>query len=126
MFDVYKIRKDFPMLDDKNGTRKVPIYLDNAATTFKPYSVIEATSKYYLEDSANAHRGDYDLAFKVDTEVDRCRANVAKFLRENYQKIILNLIAESITKMLWRDENKYEILFEIRQQILQGLNMENK
>ena len=52
--------------------------------------------------------------------------NVAKFLRENYQKIILNLIAESFTKMLWRDENKYEILFEIRQQILQDLNMENK
>ena len=88
MFDVYKIRKDFPMLDDKNGTRKVPIYLDNAATTFKPYSVIEATSKYYLEDSANAHRGDYDLAFKVDTEVDRCRANVAKFLNANKTEIV--------------------------------------
>lgn len=88
MFDVYKIRKDFPMLDDKNGTKKVPIYLDNAATTFKPYSVIEATSRYYLEDSANAHRGDYDLAFKVDTEVDRCRANVAKFLNANKTEIV--------------------------------------
>lgn len=52
--------------------------------------------------------------------------NVAKFLRENYQKIILNLIAESFSQMLWRDENKYEILFQIRQQILQDLNMENK
>lgn len=52
--------------------------------------------------------------------------NVVKFLRENYQKIVLNLIAESFTKMLWRDENRYEILFQIRQQILQDLNMENK
>lgn len=52
--------------------------------------------------------------------------NVAKFLRENYQKIILNLIAESFSQMLWRDENRYEILFQIRQQILQDLNMENK
>ena len=51
--------------------------------------------------------------------------NVVKFLRENYQKIVLNLIAESFTKMLWRDENRYEILFQIRQQILQDLNMEN-
>ena len=51
--------------------------------------------------------------------------NVAKFLRENYQKIVFNLIAESFTKMLWRDENKYEILFQIRQEILQDLNGKN-
>lgn len=87
MFDVNKIRKDFPMFNEyafgKNG--KKTVYLDNAATTFKPYSVIEACDKYYKEESVNAHRGDYDLAYKVDTKVDEVREKIAKFI--NAEKI---------------------------------------
>ena len=87
MFDVNKIRKDFPMFNEyafgENG--KKTIYLDNAATTFKPYLVIEACDKYYKEESVNAHRGDYDLAYKVDTKVDEVREKIAKFI--NAKKI---------------------------------------
>ena len=103
MFDVNKIRKDFPMFNEyafgENG--KKTIYLDNAATTFKPYSVIEACDKYYKEESVNAHRGDYDLAYKVDTKVDEVREKIAKFINAKKIEVVftsgcsmsMNLIA---------------------------------
>ncbi len=103
MFDVNKIRKDFPMFNEyafgKNG--KKTVYLDNAATTFKPYSVIEACDKYYKEESVNAHRGDYDLAYKVDTKVDEVREKIAKFINAKKIEVVftsgcsmsMNLIA---------------------------------
>lgn len=90
MFDVYKIRKDFPMLDGKkvNNNGKKVIYFDNGATTFKPKSVIDACSKYYLEENANSHRGDYDLAYSVDQKVDETRQNVANFFSSKKNEII--------------------------------------
>ena len=103
MFDVYKIRKDFPMLDgSKTNFNGAPlVYLDNAATTFKPKSVIDACSNYYLEENANSHRGDYDLAFAVDKKVDEVRQKVADFINAKKQEIVftsgcsmaMNLIA---------------------------------
>ena len=102
MFDVYKIRKDFPMLsDDKIEQGRKLVYFDNAATTFKPYSVIKASDEYYLNETANAHRGDYDLAYKVDTKVDEVRDKVAKFINAKKEEIVftsgtsmsINLIA---------------------------------
>ena len=80
MLDVKNIKKDFPIFKNHENDKKPLIYLDNAATTFKPKSVIDATSRYYLEDGANAHRGDYDLAYHVDKEVEKCRTHLASFL----------------------------------------------
>src|SRR5574344_1201850 len=89
MFNVYEIRKDFPMLNGEKKVQGHPLcYLDNAATTFKPYSVIKACTKYYEEENANAHRGDYDLAYKVDCEVDATREKIAKFLGAKKQEIV--------------------------------------
>ena len=87
MIDIKKIRKDFPMLNEVDG-KKPPIYFDNAATTFKPRSVIEASSKYYLEECANSHRGDYDIAYKVDTTVARCREKVGRFINSSKTEIV--------------------------------------
>ena len=89
-FDVNKIRKDFPMLDgNKHSFNGKPlIYFDNAATTFKPYSVIEASSNYYLNECANSHRGDYDLAYKVDTNVDKIRQKIADFINAKKGEIV--------------------------------------
>ena len=53
-------RDDFPMIKDDL------IYLDNGATTFKPKCVLEAMNDYYENYSANAHRGDYSISYKVD------------------------------------------------------------
>lgn len=90
MFDVNKIRKDFPMLDGskKSSNGKKMIYFDNAATTFKPYSVIKECMNYYENESANSHRGDYDLAFKVDTKVDNVRAKIASFINAKKGEIV--------------------------------------
>ena len=90
MFDAAKIRNDFPMLDGtkKSSNNKPLIYLDNAATTFKPYSVIEACNEYYKNESVNAHRGDYDVAYKVDSKIDEIREKVAKFFNAKKIEIV--------------------------------------
>ncbi len=101
MLDVKKIREDFPIYKNHKNDSKPFIYLDNAATTFKPKSVIDACSYYYEYDGANAHRGDYDLAFNVDKKVSETRSNLAKFLNANPEEIVftsgtsmsLNLVA---------------------------------
>ena len=102
MIDVNEIRKDFPMLNNniENQGHKL-IYFDNAATTFKPYSVINECMRDYQYENANSHRGDYDLAFKVDQNVDKVRKKVANFINSKKEEIVftsgtsmsINLIA---------------------------------
>jgi cysteine desulfurase/selenocysteine lyase len=77
--NVSKIRADFPILSQKvNGCRLV--YLDNAATSQKPLSVIEATEKYYSQDNANIHRGLHTLAERATLAYEDSRARVAHFI----------------------------------------------
>ena len=82
MIDPYKIREDFPMYQKHGGKfgDKPLIYLDNAATTFKSYSVIKALEHYYEDITANAHRGDYALAHEVDVAYEGARTKVAEFI----------------------------------------------
>lgn len=101
MLDVKKIRQDFPMLQGKQMQSHELIYLDNGATTFKPYQVMDAVNYYYTDITCNAHRGDYDLSYQVDTAFEGARACVADFLHADKKEIIftsgasegLNLIA---------------------------------
>lgn len=102
MFDVYKIRKDFPMLRGEKTMQGHPLaYLDNASTTFKPDCVIQAMVDYYENGTANSHRGDYDLCYAVDMKVSESRRTVAKFLNADENEIVftagttasLNLVA---------------------------------
>jgi cysteine desulfurase / selenocysteine lyase len=61
VFDVEAIRRDFPALNQRvNGHRL--IWLDNAATTQKPRSVIDATAQFYRRDNSNIHRSAHELA----------------------------------------------------------------
>ncbi|MBQ6687557.1 MAG: cysteine desulfurase [Bacilli bacterium] len=60
-------REDFPML------KQDIIYLDNSATTLKPDCVLNKMAEYYKEYGANAHRGDYDISYKVDLEYENVR-----------------------------------------------------
>ena len=75
-------REDFPLLNNDI------IYLDNSATSLKPKSVIEAISDYYNY-SANAHRGDYDLSFKVDQAYENTRELVRDFINAKYLEEIV-------------------------------------
>ncbi len=84
MVDVNEIRKDFPMFANDPDL----IYLDNAATTFKPQSVIEAVMHVYTHMTSNIHRGDYDLSHKMSKAYDQTRSHVASFLNAEEDEII--------------------------------------
>ena len=88
MYDIKKIRSDFPMLKDHTMQGHPLVYLDNAATTFKPKAVIDAMVEYYSEYCANAHRGDYDLTHIVDTKFDEARETVAKFINADRREVV--------------------------------------
>lgn len=101
MYDVYKIRKLFPMLQNKKMQGKDLVYLDNASTTFKPQCVIDAVSSYYTDFTANSHRGDYDLMYKMDCLVQETRKTISQFVNCEPNEVVftagdtmaLNLIA---------------------------------
>ena len=103
MYDIKKIREQFPMLNGKKMQGHPLVYLDNASTTFKPQCVIDATVKYYSEETANHHRGDYDLLYNMDQKVQETRQTVAHFVNSDAKEVVftsgdtmsLNLIALS-------------------------------
>ena len=77
--DIQKIRADFPVLDQQvNGSPL--IYFDNAATTQKPKSVIDALSHYYKSDNANIHRGIHALAERATTAFELTRTKIKEFI----------------------------------------------
>jgi len=79
MYDVYKIREDFPILKETiNG--KPLVYLDNAATTQKPIAVIDAISQYYKHYNANIHRSIHTLGAKATEAYEDVRGKVARFI----------------------------------------------
>jgi len=81
MFDVNKIREDFPMLNSEKKINGHPlVYFDNAATTFKPQVVIDEVVNYYNNLSTNAHRGDYELSYQVSKEYEDSRRIIAEFI----------------------------------------------
>jgi cysteine desulfurase/selenocysteine lyase len=78
-FDVYAVRRDFPILHQTvNG--KPLIWLDNAATTQKPQAVIDALSHYYENDNSNVHRGAHTLAARATDAYESAREKVQRFL----------------------------------------------
>ncbi len=94
-------REDFPMLNENI------IYLDNGATSLKPKCVIDKMTEYYEKYSANAHRGDYDISFKVDMEYENAREEVKNFINARSKEEIvftsgttdsLNMIANGFFK----------------------------
>ncbi|MFN0118403.1 MAG: aminotransferase class V-fold PLP-dependent enzyme [Elusimicrobiota bacterium] len=78
-FDPQKFRQDFPILK-RTFSGKPLIYLDSAATTQKPNSVIDELSRFYRESNANIHRGVYALAEEATQLYEDARKNVSKFI----------------------------------------------
>lgn len=76
MFDVNKVREDFPMIQNNKDL----IYFDSGATSFKPKCVIDEVVNYYSFYNSNIHRGDYDISLKASKEYDDTRKVVARFL----------------------------------------------
>lgn len=79
-FDVERVRKDFPVLDRTVHGDKPLVYLDSAATSQKPASVIETLRDYYERYNANVHRGIHVLAEEATAAYEGARDKVAAFL----------------------------------------------
>lgn len=100
------LKDDFKMLE-KNF-----IYFDSAATSFKPNSVVNSIVDYYTNYTANAHRGDYDISFEVDTKYEGVRNKVQRFINARKREEIvftsgatqsLNMIAKGFFEDYLKD-----------------------
>jgi cysteine desulfurase / selenocysteine lyase len=86
--DINKIRKDFPILNQKIY-KKPLIYLDNAATTQKPQQVIDAETKVYQNWNSNIHRGVHFLSDKMTKKYERSRENIQRFINAKHSHEII-------------------------------------
>ena len=108
VFDVQKIRADFPILSQKvNG--KPLVYFDNGATAQKPQVVIDAVSKYYSEINANIHRGVHTLSQLATDAYEASRNTIQAHLnaKHNHEIIFtsgttfgINLVANGFSSLL--------------------------
>ncbi len=88
IFDVEKIRRDFPMLKQTMSGKPL-VYLDNAASTLKPKSVIDAIVQFYSEEYSTIHRAVYELSTNSSEKYSAVRRMVAKLLNaESDEEII--------------------------------------
>ena len=103
MFDIEKIRAEFPILEREVYGRKL-IYLDSAATAQKPRCVVERMSELLLNDNANIHRGVHLLSEEMTAKYEEAREVVREFVgAESREEIIftsgatmsLNMVASS-------------------------------
>lgn len=102
-FDVKKIRADFPILQQKIKGKPL-VYLDNAASTQKPYSVIERLDHYYRYENSNVHRGIHTLSELATEEFELSREKIQHFIHaKSFAEIIfvrgtteaINLVAQT-------------------------------
>ena len=111
MIDYQKCLKDFPILNKTMQNHRL-VYLDNAATTFKPTAVLDSIKDYYENYCANTHRGDYDIAHTADVKYDEARQIVADFIGADKNEIVftagasmsLNMIAYGYAKFLHKGD----------------------
>lgn len=107
MINYDQFLKDFPILNTKMQNHRL-VYLDNAATTFKPTIVLDTIRDYYENYCANTHRGDYDIAHKSDVKYDEARQIVADFINAHHDEVVftsgasmsLNFVAYGCAKFL--------------------------
>jgi len=96
-FDAERVRADFPILARRvNG--KPLVYLDNAATSQKPRSVIETIERYYTDENANIHRGVYYLSSRATEAYEGAREKARAFLnaREAREVIFVRGTTEAV------------------------------
>lgn len=102
-FDVKKIRADFPILQQKIKGKPL-VYLDNAASTQKPNSVIKRLDYFYRHENSNVHRGIHTLSELATEEFEKSREKVQQFIHaKSFAEIIfvrgtteaINLVAQT-------------------------------
>jgi cysteine desulfurase/selenocysteine lyase len=102
-FDLGSVRRDFPILREQVNGHPL-IWLDNAATTQKPQSVIDRISYFYEHENSNIHRAAHELAARATDAYEDARTKVAHFLNASSSKEIvfargateaINLVAQA-------------------------------
>lgn len=108
------IRSQFPILDQQVHGHPL-VYLDNAATTQKPLSVINALSDYYLTLNANIHRGAHHLATEATERYEAVRRQVQHFINARHSHEIvftrgttesINLVASSFSRRYFTGDDE--------------------
>src|ERR1700742_4762663 len=86
--DIEKVREDFPILERTVYGHPL-VYLDNAATTQKPWAVIRAMEKYYTTINSNVHRGVHYLSQQATEAYEGARKKVASFINARHDHEII-------------------------------------
>jgi len=96
-FDVERIRRDFPILQQQVHGKPL-VYLDNAATSQKPLPVIEAERNFYLNDNANIHRGVHELSERATHKYEAVRARLQRLInaRELHEIVFVRGTTEAL------------------------------
>ncbi|MFC1762920.1 cysteine desulfurase [Planctomycetota bacterium] len=101
------LRSDFPALDQTVGAERPLVYLDNAATTLKPRAVVDAVDHYYLQETANIHRGVHTLSQRATERYEQVREAVRGFINAKQEREIvftsgttaaINLVAQGFLR----------------------------
>ena len=109
--NLNSLRTDFPVLNQKINNRGI-VYLDSAASSLKPDSVIQAINRYYSQYGVNIFRGVYSLSEKATRDYEKARTLIADFIGSSDSREIIftrnateaiNLVAES-----WGSLNLYK------------------
>tara|TARA_B100000902_G_scaffold398522_1_gene465587 strand:- start:8650 stop:9864 length:1215 start_codon:yes stop_codon:yes gene_type:complete len=108
MFDISKIRSQFPILQRKINDKKL-VYFDNGASTQKLQSVIDTVSNYYKEENSNVHRGVHFLSGLATDKFEESRDVIREFLGAKHTHEIIftkgttdsiNLVANGFRSLL--------------------------
>ncbi len=103
-YDIDRARADFPILNQEHHPGTPLIYLDNAASSQKPLSVIETLDDYYRRYNANVHRGIHKLSEEATVAYEAARVKVRKFINAGSKREVIftrgttesiNLVANS-------------------------------
>jgi cysteine desulfurase/selenocysteine lyase len=117
IFDVEKIRQDFPILRERVHGKPL-VYLDNGATSQKPQAVIDAISRYYQSENSNIHRGVHYLSEQATASYEDAREKIRQFINaKSEQEIIfvrgtteaINLVAQSYGRTFLKEGDEIVI-----------------
>ena len=106
-YQVERLRQAFPILAQRIYGKPL-VYLDSAATSQKPQAVIDAMSRFFLEENANVHRGVHYLSLRATEAYEQARAKVQRFLNAAHAEEIVfvrgtteavNLVAQTYGKV---------------------------
>ena len=107
VFDVEKVREDFPILKRQVHGKRL-VYLDNAATTQKPKAVIDALVDYYSRYNSNVHRSVHTLGEEATAAYEAARGKAARFVGARAKELVFvrgTTEATNLVRYAWGEQN---------------------